>query len=146
MKSNPQTFYLSTLHRGKYMFILLTSILLIGIGMSKVPIQEIYKIIIALLMVPLALYFAIKCSTLDSTWRLDEDTLTVSNSKKTVEFPLSNISHIRNLRRSGGNLIIINQNKGSAFRTWRNKLFQKEDDLPLLTQAIKEANIEYYDM
>ncbi|ULT27930.1 hypothetical protein KUH03_15715 [Sphingobacterium sp. E70] len=59
---------------------------------------------------------------------------------------MSNISHIRNLRRSGGNLIIINQNKGSAFRTWRNKLFQKEDDLPLLTQAIKEANIEYYDM
>ncbi|ULT27929.1 WG repeat-containing protein [Sphingobacterium sp. E70] len=82
MKSNPQTFYLSTLHRGKYMFILLTSILLIGIGMSKVPIQEIYKIIIALLMVPLALYLAIKCSTLDSTWRLDADTLTVSNSKK----------------------------------------------------------------
>jgi hypothetical protein len=114
--------------------------------MSKVPIQEIYKIIIALLMVPLALYLAIKCSTLDSTWRLDADTLTVSNSKKTVEFPLNNISHIRNLRRSGGNLIIINQNKGSAFRTWRNKLFQKEDDLPLLTQALKEANIEYYDM
>lgn len=146
MKSNPQTFYLSTLHRGKYMFILLTSILLIGIGMSKVPIQEIYKIIIALLMIPLALYLAIKCSTLDSTWQLNTDSLRISNSKKTVEFPLNNISHIRNLRRSGGNLIIINQIKGSAFRTWRNKLFQKEDDLPLLVQAIKEANIEYYDM
>ncbi len=128
------------------MLILLTSILFIGMGMSKVPIQEILKIIIALLMVPLALYVAIKCSTLSSTWVLDENTLQISNAKKTIVFPLNNISHIRNLKRSGGNLIIINQNKGPAFRTWRNKLFQKEDDLPLLTEALKAASIEYYDM
>ncbi|QMV69590.1 hypothetical protein HS960_18850 [Sphingobacterium paramultivorum] len=146
MKSNPQTFYLSTLHRGKYMLILLISIFLIGMGMSKVPIQEILKIIIALLMIPLALYLAIKSSTLSSTWVLDENTLQISNAKKTIVFPLNNISHIRNLKRSGGNLIIINQNKGPAFRTWRNKLFQKEDDLPLLTEALKDANIEYYDL
>ncbi len=128
------------------MLILLTSILFIGMGMSKVPVQEILKIIIALLMVPLALYVAIKCSTLSSTWVLDENTLQISNAKKTIVFPLNNISHIRNLKRSGGNLIIINQNKGPAFRTWRNKLFQKEDDLPLLTEALKAASIEYYDM
>lgn len=146
MDSKAQIFTLSTLHRGKYMFILLTSILLIGVGMSKVPIQEIFKIIIALLLVPLALYFAIKCSTLTSTWQLDEHTLTIINTKKTVQFPLINISYIRNLKRSGGNLIIIHQHKGHAYRTWRNKLFQKEDDLPLLTEAIKSANIEYYDM
>ena len=146
MKSNPQTFHLSTLHRGKYMLILLTSILFIGMGMSKVPIQEILKIIIALLMVPLALYVAIKCSTLSSVWVLDDNTLQISNVKKTIVFPLNHISHIRNLKRSGGNLIIINQNKGPAFRTWLNKLFQKEDDLPLLTEALKAANIEYYDM
>lgn len=146
MKSNPQTFHLSTLHRGKYMLILLISIFLIGMGMSKVPIQEILKIIIALLMIPLALYLAIKSSTLSSTWFLDEDTLQISNAKKTIVFPLNNISHIRNLKRSGGNLIIINQNKGPAFRTWRNKLFQKEDDLPLLTEALKDADIEYYDL
>ncbi|WP_343568454.1 hypothetical protein [Sphingobacterium sp.] len=146
MKSNPQTFHLSTLHRGKYMLILLISIFLIGMGMSKVPIQEILKIIIALLMIPLALYLAIKSSTLSSTWVLDEDTLQISNAKKTIVFPLHNISHIRNLKRSGGNLIIINQNKGPAFRTWRNKLFQKEDDLPLLTEALKDADIDYYDL
>ncbi|WP_153844871.1 hypothetical protein [Sphingobacterium paramultivorum] len=146
MKSNPQTFHLSTLHRGKYMLILLISIFLIGMGMSKVPIQEILKIIIALLMIPLALYLAIKSSTLSSTWVLDENILQISNAKKTIVFPLNNISHIRNLKRSGGNLIIINQNKGPAFRTWRNKLFQKEDDLPLLTEALKDANIEYYDL
>jgi hypothetical protein len=146
MKNNPQTFSLSTLHRGRYMFILLTAILLIGIGMSKVPIQEIFKIIIALLLVPFALFLAIKCAMLPSTWQLDADTLTISNSKKKVVFPLSDISHIRNLKRSGGNLIIISRNKGSAFRTWRNKLFQKEDDLPVLVEAIKAANIEYYAM
>lgn len=128
------------------MLILLISIFLIGMGMSKVPIQEILKIIIALLMIPLALYLAIKSSTLSSTWVLDEDTLQISNAKKTIVFPLNNISHIRNLKRSGGNLIIINQNKGPAFRTWRNKLFQKEDDLPLLTEALKDADIEYYDL
>ncbi len=128
------------------MLILLISIFLIGMGMSKVPIQEILKIIIALLMIPLALYLAIKSSTLSSTWFLDEDTLQISNAKKTIVFPLNNISHIRNLKRSGGNLIIINQNKGPAFRTWRNKLFQKEDDLPLLTEALKDADIEYYDL
>jgi hypothetical protein len=128
------------------MLILLISIFLIGMGMSKVPIQEILKIIIALLMIPLALYLAIKSSTLSSTWVLDENTLQISNAKKTIVFPLHNISHIRNLKRSGGNLIIINQNKGPAFRTWRNKLFQKEDDLPLLTQALKDADIEYYDL
>ncbi len=128
------------------MLILLISIFLIGMGMSKVPIQEILKIIIALLMIPLALYLAIKSSTLSSTWVLDEDTLQISNAKKTIVFPLHNISHIRNLKRSGGNLIIINQNKGPAFRTWRNKLFQKEDDLPLLTEALKDADIEYYDL
>ncbi|APU99591.1 hypothetical protein D3C87_180090 [compost metagenome] len=128
------------------MLILLISIFLIGMGMSKVPIQEILKIIIALLMIPLALYLAIKSSTLSSTWVLDENTLQISNAKKTIVFPLNNISHIRNLKRSGGNLIIINQNKGPAFRTWRNKLFQKEDDLPLLTEALKDADIEYYDL
>ncbi len=128
------------------MLILLISIFLIGMGMSKVPIQEILKIIIALLMIPLALYLAIKSSTLSSTWVLDEDTLQISNAKKTIVFPLHNISHIRNLKRSGGNLIIINQNKGPAFRTWRNKLFQKEDDLPLLTEALKDADIDYYDL
>ncbi|MDF2851771.1 MAG: hypothetical protein K0S31_2456 [Sphingobacterium multivorum] len=128
------------------MLILLVSIFLIGMVMSKVPIQEILKIIFALLMIPLALYLAIKCSTLSSTWVLDENTLQISNAKKTIVFPLNNISHIRNLKRSGGNLIIINQNKGPAFRTWRNKLFQKEDDLPLLTEALKTADIEYYDL
>ncbi|HBW80982.1 hypothetical protein AAW12_16640 [Sphingobacterium sp. Ag1] len=128
------------------MLILLVSIFLIGMVMSKVPIQEILKIIVALLMIPLALYLAIKCSTLSSTWVLDENTLQISNAKKTIVFPLNNISHIRNLKRSGGNLIIINQNKGPAFRTWRNKLFQKEDDLPLLTEALKTADIEYYDL
>lgn len=128
------------------MLILLISIFLIGMGMSKVPIQEILKIIIALLMIPLALYLAIKSSTLSSTWVLDENTLQISNAKKTIVFPLNNISHIRNLKRSGGNLIIINQNKGPSFRTWRNKLFQKEDDLPLLTEALKDADIEYYDL
>ena len=146
MKSNPQIFHLSTLHRGKYMLILLVSIFVIGVGMSKVPIQEILKIIIALLMVPLALYLAIKSSTWSTTWVLDDNTLQISNAKKTIVFSLNHISHIRNLKRSGGNLIIINQNKGPAFRTWRNKLFQKEDDLPLLTEALKAANIEYYDM
>ncbi len=128
------------------MLILLVSIFLIGMVMSKVPIQEILKIIVALLIIPLALYLAIKCSTLSSTWVLDENTLQISNAKKTIVFPLNNISHIRNLKRSGGNLIIINQNKGPAFRTWRNKLFQKEDDLPLLTEALKTADIEYYDL
>lgn len=128
------------------MLILLVSIFLIGMVMSKVPIQEILKIIVALLMIPLAMYLAIKCSTLSSTWVLDENTLQISNAKKTIVFPLNNISHIRNLKRSGGNLIIINQNKGPAFRTWRNKLFQKEDDLPLLTEALKTADIEYYDL
>jgi len=128
------------------MLILLVAIFVIGMVMSKVPIQEILKIIVALLMIPLALYLAIKCSTLSSTWVLDENTLQISNAKKTIVFPLNNISHIRNLKRSGGNLIIINQNKGPAFRTWRNKLFQKEDDLPLLTEALKTADIEYYDL
>ncbi len=128
------------------MFILLTSILLIGIGMSKVPVQEIIKIIIALLMIPFALYLAIKCSTLSSTWILEEEVLRISNAKKTVVFPLSSISYIRNLKRSGGNLIIIHPVKGPAFRTWRNKLFQKEDDLPLLSEALRAADIEYYDL
>ena len=128
------------------MFILLTSILLIGIGMSKVPVQEIIKIIIALLMIPFALYLAIKCSTLSSTWILEEEVLRISNAKKTVVFPLSSISYIRNLKRSGGNLIIIHPVKGPAFRTWRNKLFQKEDDLPLLREALRAADIEYYDL
>ncbi|MEZ0456011.1 hypothetical protein ABTW23_06275 [Sphingobacterium thalpophilum] len=146
MKSNSPAFHLSTLHRGKYMFILLTSIVIIGIGMSKVPIQEIYKIIITLLLVPLAMFLAVKSAALPSTWQLEADRLTVSNSKKTLVIPLSDISHIRNLKRSGGNLIIISKNKGAAFRTWRNKLFQKEDDLPLLVEAFREANIEYYAM
>lgn len=146
MKNNPETFQLSTLHRGKYMFILLISIFLIGLGMSKVPIQEIFKVIIALLMIPLALYLAIKWSSLPSTWQLDENTLRIHHAKREITFPLNAISHIRNLKRSGGNLIIINQNKGPAFRTWRNKLFQKEDDLPALTEALKAANVEYYDM
>lgn len=115
-------------------------------GMSKVPVQEILKIIIALLMIPFALYLAIKLSTLSSTWILEEEVLRISNAKKTVVFPLSSISYIRNLKRSGGNLIIIHPVKGPAFRTWRNKLFQKEDDLPLLSEALRAADIIYYDL
>lgn len=114
--------------------------------MSKAPLQEIYKIIIALLLLPGALFLSIKLSPMPSIWTLDTNQLRIANKRQTKTFALNNISHIRNLKRSGGNLIIIYQRNGSTYRTWRNKLFEKEDDLPTLVQALKTADIEYYDM
>lgn len=140
------SYYISTLHRGRYMLLIFLGITLIAGLLAFTPLQEVVKILITLFAIPLVIFGAVRYSRVPSQWSLDDHNLTIQKLEKVVSIPLSNISHIRNLRRSGGNLLIIYQRRGHSYRFWRNKLFQNEDQLQSFIEAVQEHNIEYYNM
>ncbi|MGJ1264788.1 hypothetical protein ACR78F_02035 [Sphingobacterium spiritivorum] len=141
-----QTYYISTLHRAKYMALIFGGITLIAVLLAFTPFKEIVKVLITLLSIPLVIFLSVRYSRIPSHWTFDDQKLTIIKSEKHIELPLANISHIRNLPRSGGNLLIIYQRKGHSYRFWRNKLFQNEDELQAMIQYIQHHNIEYYNM
>ncbi|WP_156169699.1 hypothetical protein [Sphingobacterium sp. IITKGP-BTPF85] len=100
----------------------------------------------SLFSLPLVLYIAVKCSRKPTVWTIDNESLTIEDPTSDKIIPLNTIDYVRNLRRSGGNLIIIKLKTGAHVRAWRNKLFESEDDLKNLCQSLKDSKIEYYDM
>ena len=68
-------------------------------------------------------------------------------NQQVESFPLANIKYLRNVPRSGGNLLMFFFNKDKTpKRYWRNKLFTKADDLNALVHAIRQEGVEYYYM
>lgn len=141
-----QSYYISTLHRGRYMLLIFSGISIIAALLALTPFQEVVKILVTLFAIPLVIFGAVRYSRVPSHWSFDGTNLTIEKLDREVTIPKSNISHIRNLRRSGGNLLIIYQRRGHSYRFWRNKLFQNEDQLQSLVEAIQAQNIEYYNM
>ena len=137
------TFYINTLHRGRFIWILLGGLFLSGFLVSYLQVSEIIKIIILLFCMPVILFLAVKVSLQPSEWTLKDDTLKIHRAGKDQEISLSTISYIKNHLRSGGNLLaIFFQPKRSPIRIWRNKLFSAADDFEPLLEALKSREIE----
>lgn len=140
------SFKIATLHRGRYMLLMMLFVLALVYIVSRLPLSEVVKIMGSLFSLPLVLYIAVKCSRKSTVWTIDNESLTIEDRTSHKIIPLNTIDYVRNLRRSGGNLIIIKLKTGAHVRAWRNKLFESEDDLKNLCQSLKDSKIEYYDM
>src|SRR5690606_5887194 len=129
---------IATLHRGKYMLILLVGLCVVTVIIAQIPIQEVQKIIIVLLSLPLLIFLGTKWSAKPSRWNLNNGRLSIYFQNKPQEIDIENIRYIRNVPRSGGNLIMIFlKDAKQPKRYWRNKLFQSADDLEALMHALK---------
>ncbi|MGH2624544.1 MAG: hypothetical protein ACRDE7_12815 [Sphingobacterium sp.] len=133
---------INTLHRGKFIWILLGGLFTIGIGLSLLELQEIVKIIILLFCIPALLFGAVKFNKQSSIWTIDGDLLSISTKNKTTQFDLKQVAYIKNHVRSGGNLIAFHfSEKISTKRFWRNKLFVSPDDFDELISIFKSREI-----
>lgn len=113
-----------------------------GIVASLLEINEIHKILILLISLPVILFSSVKFSQLPSEWTIAEDSIHIEKGGKVHHIPLENLEYIKNHIRSGGNLIAIYEKKGNGpLRFWRNKLFQSNDDFDAMIQAFKEKEI-----
>jgi hypothetical protein len=141
------TFHIATLHRGRFMLLLLAGVCLITAFVSRMPIQEIAKILAVLISLPFLIFLSTKWSKAPSVWTINQEKVTVESGTGTDTFMLGDIKYIRNLPRSGGNLLMIFFHKEKAPRRyWRNKLFQQADDLDAMIHAFRQRGIEYYYM
>lgn len=138
------TFTINTLHRGKYMLLIISLIFVAGGLSSLLPTKEIYKVIVVLFACPIVLFTAVKGSRASSEWSFDNQKLDIVFPNKKITVDYDNIDNIRSLTRSGGNLIEIYQKKGKTLRLWRNKLFQADDDLLIMQQYLTTSEIEFY--
>jgi len=134
---------INTLHRGKFIWILLGGLFAIGIGLSLLELQEIVKIIILLFCIPALLFGAVKFNKQTSIWTIEGNSLTVSTKNKTTQFDLQQVAYIKNHVRSGGNLLAFHfSEKISTKRFWRNKLFVGPDGYDELLNEFKLRNID----
>lgn len=141
-------FHIATLHRGKYMLLLLIGVCVVTALVSRLPLQETVKIITVLLSLPFLLFASVKWSNNNSVWTVKDGEVEIEFSSQVKErFSLHEVKYLRNLPRSGGNLIMIYlHGQRKPKRYWRNKLFQRDDDLNALIHALRQQGIEYYYM
>lgn len=141
-------FHIATLHRGKYMLLLLIGVCVVTALVSRLPLQETVKIITVLLSLPFLLFASVKWSNNNSVWTVKDGEVEIEFSSRVKErFSLREVKYLRNLPRSGGNLIMIYlHEQRKPKRYWRNKLFQRDDDLNALIHALRQQGIEYYYM
>lgn len=145
MSSNNDTtsYHIHSLHRGKFIWILLGSLFLLGYLLSYADIREIVKIIILLFSIPAALFAGAKFSYQASTWHFTDQTIRIQKPGKDIEIPIADIAYIKNHMRSGGNLLgIYREKKSTPIRIWRNKLFVAQDDFDAMLQQLKALGIE----
>lgn len=136
------TFVIHTLHRGRFIQILLASLFAVGIGASYINIEEIPKIIALLVCLPLLLFLSVKGSQQPSTWSTKAGTLHIVKGSNNWEFDLKEITHIQNHLRSGGNLLAIHKKKKfQPIRFWRNKLFQSVDEMAEMLRHLESLGV-----
>ncbi|MCL7988696.1 hypothetical protein M8998_12175 [Sphingobacterium sp. lm-10] len=139
---NESTFVIHTLHRGRFIQILLGSLFVIGIGASYSNIEEIPKIIALLVCLPVLLFLSVKWSQQPSTWSITAGVLHIVKGSKEWEIDLMDITYVQNHMRSGGNLIAIHQKKKfQPLRFWRNKLFQSVDEMAEMFRYLESAGV-----
>lgn len=139
------TFQIFTLHRGKFIWILLSCLFLSGFILSFVELQEIAKIIILLFCIPAILFVSVKFSFITSQWQVLDNKLIIERANENHEFLFKEIKYIKNHLRSGGNLIAIyKKGKSTPLRIWRNKLFSKVDEFDSMLYHLKNKGVEIY--
>lgn len=139
---NESTFVIHTLHRGRFIQILLGSLFAVGIGASYSHIEEIPKIIALLVCLPLLLFLSVKWSQQPSTWTTKSGVLHIVKGNKAWDIDLTDITYIQNHTRSGGNLIAIHKKKKfQPIRFWRNKLFQSVDEMAELLRHLEAVGV-----
>ena len=115
---------------------------------ARLPVAEMAKILIVLASLPLLIFCGTKWSRNTSVWTVQQGKVSIQYKNQSEEtFSVGSIKYFRNVPRSGGNLLMFFFKKGrSAKRYWRNKLFEKPDDLDALIHAIRQEGVEYYYM
>lgn len=141
-------YHIATLHRGRYMLLLLGGVCVVTAIAARIPIPEIAKILVVLFSLPILIFLSTRWSQNNSLWTVEKGQVSIQFDNQQDEHILvKDIKYLRNVPRSGGNLIMIFLKKNKApKRYWRNKLFQKADDLNALVHALKQQGIEYYYM
>src|SRR5690606_17091085 len=144
---NP-SFHIATLHRGRFMLLLLLGICVITAVVSRFDLTQIVKILMLLVSLPGLLFLSVRASRNSSFWTVANGQVQIRFEKAGEEvISIQDIRYLRNVPRSGGNLIMIFYKKSrSPRRYWRNKLFQKNDDLDRLIHALRQNGVEYYYM
>ncbi|MGB7526591.1 hypothetical protein [Sphingobacterium cellulitidis] len=136
-------FQINTLHRGRFIWILLGSLFFVGYLLSMSNFQEIYKILILLFCIPAIMWSAVKFSKQISTWEVDNSNISITKFGKATTIPIADISYLKNHIRSGGNLLAFHtKGKSGTVRVWRNKIFASNDQFDDLIQVIKELGID----
>jgi len=130
------------------MLLLLAGVCVVTAVASRLPIPEIAKILVVLVSLPLLIFGSIRWSRNNSVWTITPEQVSIQfNDNQQESFSLQDIKYLRNVPRSGGNLIMIFfKKKEKTKRYWRNKLFEKADDLDALVHALRQEGVEYYYM
>lgn len=136
------SFQIHTLHRGRFILLLLGGLFLLGVISSSLPIAEVQKIVLLLLLLPVLLYLSVRFSQQPSEWRFDNATIVISKGGKEVGVSREDLLYFKNHIRSGGNLIALYRKTNSTpLRFWRNKLFQGVDDFDAMLDFVKSNEI-----
>lgn len=130
------------------MLYLLIGVCAVTALVTRLPIIEIAKILSVLVNLPVLIYLSTKLSNNPSQWTVDDMQIAIRFSDNTEEhIAIEEIKYLRNVPRSGGNLIMLFlKNSRSPKRFWRNKLFEKVDDLDSLIHQLRQNGVEYYHM
>ncbi|MBV2226571.1 hypothetical protein [Sphingobacterium sp. NPDC055431] len=137
------TYQINTLHRGRFIWILLGSLFVVGYFLSLSTLQEIYKILILLFCIPAIMWAAVRFSKQNSTWVIDKSNINITKFGQEIQIPIAEITYLKNHIRSGGNLLAFHKKgKMSTVRIWRNKIFANNDQFEQLIQTIKDLGIE----
>jgi hypothetical protein len=136
-------YQINTLHRGRFIWILLGSLFFVGYLLSLTTLQEIYKILILLFCIPVIMWSAVRFSKDSSTWEILDNKIVINIFGKEILLPIDSIAYIKNHIRSGGNLVVFHKKgKSGATRIWRNKIFANNDQFDSLISYLKELGIE----
>lgn len=139
------SYVLNTLHRGRMIQILLTTLFAAGFLVARLPAIEVLKIIIVLFSLPVILFVSMRFSRQSSVWMVSDRSITIEKGGTSYQVELDDIEYIRNHVRSGGNLIAIHKkSKNTPLRFWRNKLFQSNDDFDALILYIRKIEVPYF--
>ncbi|MGO1648431.1 MAG: hypothetical protein ACTHYC_05290 [Sphingobacterium sp.] len=138
-----EDFHLQTLHRGRFIWGLLSGLFVIGYVLSLMPLSEIAKILILLFCVPVLMWGSVKFNRAESLWEFNDSNIRITKFGKTHEFSIQEVAYVKNHIRSGGNLLVFYFNEKSApIRLWRNKMFVPPDQFDALLAKIKALDIE----
>ncbi len=136
-------FNINTLNRGRFIWVLLGGLFLVGFVLAQFPLSELTKILTLLFCIPVLMWLAVRLNRSSSVWEINSRNIRITKENKTTEIPVADIAYVKNHMRSGGNLIVLHRHsKSGPFRFWRNKLFMADDDFDKLIPKFRELQIE----